>query len=269
MASSATAGCVRWCDSDVRVQRGDDFACGALFVGQIRRAFRQFGDDHDPRLQTFGRAEIGHQPGLQRYFLRLEDDRLGLFQRHDEMAVLLHFAPRGFPPFLPIVADDIRHERLLDLVRGRPAAVAVQHQLDQIQMMRGHLAHVFQVVGLARENVVLGNRLEALGGKAQIHGVPRLAGKINGESRKHRVHRLDASEAPTAMHATSAFRQHGERFHMAAFDLSRRGQFFEFFSHKSLLNLASKKSYVIIKVGERPKTKTNRGAGFAAAAHRR
>ncbi len=225
---------------DVRVQRGDDFAGGALFVGQIRRAFRQFGDDHDPRLQTLCRAEIGHQPRLQRYFLRLEDDRLGLFQGHDEMAVLFHFAPRGFPPLLPVIANHIRHQRVLDLVRRCLAAVAVQHELDQIQVMRGQLAHVFQVVGFARQNVVLGDGLEALGGEAQIHGVPRLANKINGESRKHRVHRLDASETPAAVHATSAFRQQGERLHMAAFNLARRGQFLEFFSHKSLLTRVHK-----------------------------
>ena len=220
---------------DVRVQRGDDFAGGGLLVGQVRRVLRQFADDRHARFQTFRRAKIRHQPVLQRRFLRLINDRLGFFQRHDEVSVLFHFAPGGFPPFLPIIADDIRHEHLLDLVRRRLAAVAVQHELDQIEMMRGQLAHAFQVVGLARENVVLGNRLEAFDGKAQIHRVSRLAGKINGEPRKHRVHRFDAAEAPTAVHAAAALRQQRQRLHVPPFDFSRRRQFFKFFSHKSLL----------------------------------
>ena len=59
-------------------------------------------------------------------------------------------------------------------------------------MVRGQLAHVFQVVGLARENVVLGNRFEAFDGEAQIHRVSRLAGEINGEPRKTKRELIEA-----------------------------------------------------------------------------
>ena len=143
---------------NVRVQRRNDFGGGRLFVRQIRRAFEEFADHHHARPQTLGRAKIRQQPVLQRGFLFLKDDRLGLFQRHDKMTVLLHFAPGGFPPFPPVVTDDIGHERLLDLVRRRPAAVAVQHQLDQIQMPGGHLAQPIQIHRLACQDMVLGNR---------------------------------------------------------------------------------------------------------------
>ncbi len=68
---------------------------------------------------------------------------------HLEMAVLLQFALGGLPPFLPIVPDDIGHEHLLDLIRGGPAAVAVQDQLDQLQVVhRGHLPERFHVRAL-------------------------------------------------------------------------------------------------------------------------
>src|SRR5208282_3731799 len=80
----------------------------------------------------------------QRRFLRLEHHRLGLLCRHDEVAVFFHFALGGFPPFFPIVADDIRHEHLLNLVRRCPSAETIQHQLDQIEMMRGQLADAFR-----------------------------------------------------------------------------------------------------------------------------
>ncbi len=221
------------------------------------------------RLQSLGRAKIRQQAVLQRCFLRLINDRLGFFQRHDEMAVLFHFAPRGFPPFLPVVADDIGHEHLLNLVRRRPAAVAVQHDLDQIQMMRGHLAQAVEVGGLARENVVLGNRLERFGGERQIHRVTRLARKINREPREHRVHRLDPAKAPTAVHAKTARRQLRQRLNVPAFNLAGGRQFFKFLSHKSIVFVTSRKHNGLINKRERQKSKTNCGASFAATARRR
>ena len=63
------------------------------------------------------------------------------FERHLEMAVFLQFAFGGFPPFFPIVLDDIGHQDLLDLVDGGAVAEALQDQFDQIQMVqRRHLA---------------------------------------------------------------------------------------------------------------------------------
>ena len=65
---------------DVRVQRGDDFSGGGLFIRQIGSQLDDFRDDQDARLQTFGRAEIREQAVLQRRFLRLENHRLGFFR---------------------------------------------------------------------------------------------------------------------------------------------------------------------------------------------
>jgi hypothetical protein len=81
------------------------------------------------------------------------------------MAVLLHFALGGFPPFLPVVGDDIGHERRLDLIRRRLAAEAVQDQFDQVEVVRGEMAHGVEVGRLAREDVILRHRLERFGGK--------------------------------------------------------------------------------------------------------
>src|ERR1039458_1560383 len=59
--------------------------------------------------------------------------------------------------------------------------------------------------------------------------------RLSTAKHKPGVHRLDAPEAQTAMRAAAAFRQQRQRLHVAAFDLSRRRQFLEFFFHKSLL----------------------------------
>ena len=123
------------------------------------------------------------------------------------MAVLLHFALGRFPPFFPVIADHVRHERLLDLIHRRLAVKAVQHDFDQVQVMRRQMADGFQVRRLAGENVVLGDGLERFGRKRQIHRMARLAREINGETRKHRVHGLDLSEPPTAMGTIAALDQ--------------------------------------------------------------
>ena len=204
------------------VERGNDFVGRSRFVRQIGRIFEHFPGHGHPRLQSLGLAKIRQQTVLQRRFLRLINDRLGFFQRHDEMTVLFHFAAGGFPPFLPVVADDIGHEHLLNLVRRRLAAVAVQHHLDQIQMMRRHLAQALEVRGLARQDVILGNRLERFGGERQIHRVTRLARKINREPREHRVHRLDPAKAPTAVHAKTARGQFASAVRRAALQSCRR-----------------------------------------------
>ena len=85
------------------------------------------------------------------------------------------------------------------------------------------MAHSLEVGGFARENVIFRNRLEIVSGKGQIHRVPRLAGKINGEAREDRVHRLDAPEAPAPVGAAAALGQPRERFNMTALNLSGGG----------------------------------------------
>jgi hypothetical protein len=81
--------------------------------------------------------------------------------------------------------------------------------------------------------MVLGNRLERFRRKAQVHGVTRLVLKIDREARKNSVHRSDAAEAPTAMHAVAAGRQLHQRLDMAALDLSGRHHFLKFLSHNT------------------------------------
>ena len=149
------------------------------------------------------------------------------------MAVLLHLAPGGLPPFLPIVANDIGHEHLLDLFHRGFAAVAVQHQLDQVEVMRRrHLAQRFQVRGFAGEDVVFGNRLERFGGEGQVHRVAGLAVEIDHEAGKDGVHRLDAPKAPAPVHAEAGVGQLHQGLDVVPLQLARCRHFLEFFSHK-------------------------------------
>ena len=46
--------------------------------------------------------------------------------------------------FFQSSADDVGHEHCLDLVRRGFAVVAVEDQLDQIQVVRGQLAHALR-----------------------------------------------------------------------------------------------------------------------------
>ena len=221
---------------DVGVQRGNDFVRARRLVFQIGNHLEHFRHDGHARLEAFGLAKIREQAVLQRSFLRLINTGSVFFSRHDEMAVLFHFAPRGFPPFLPVVADDVGHEHVLDLIRRRLAAKAVQNDFDQIQVMRRQMADGVEVRRLAREDVVFRHRLERFGGEGQIHRMPRLAGKINREPREHRVHRFDAAEAPAPVRAAAGLGQLGQGCNVLALDFSRRRQFFEFFFHKFLIS---------------------------------
>lgn len=83
--------------------------------------------------------------------------------------------------------------------------------------------------------------------------MPGFAGEIDGEAREHSVHRLDFSESPTTVLATAAFRKFDQGFQVAAFDFSRRCQFFKFFSH--IFYLASQKPNAILKLvnGQNPR----------------
>ena len=112
---------------------------------------------------------------MQGDFLELVNDRVGFLEGDLEMAVFLEFAFGGFPPFFPVVLDDVRHEDLLDLVHGGVVAEALQDQLDQVQMVqRGHLAQGVQVGNLAGVDMVLGNGLEGFGGEGHVHRVAGL-----------------------------------------------------------------------------------------------
>jgi hypothetical protein len=52
--------------------------------------------------------------------------------------------------------------------------------------------------------------------------VAGLAWKINREPRENGIHRFDAPEAPTFVHAEAAGRQLNQWFNMSPFDLARR-----------------------------------------------
>jgi hypothetical protein len=217
---------------DIGVQRGDHFGGRRRLVLEVGQHLEHFRHHQHPGLEPLGRAEILEQPVLKGRFLRLVDDLLGLFAGHNEMAVLLHFPPGHFPPFLPVVADHVRHQALLDLVRRGLAAKTVQHDLDQFNVVRRQVADAFRVRCLAGEDVVLGNWPERFGGKGEVHRMAGLAVKVDGELRKNRVHCLDSSEAPAPMDAAAGLGQLRQCRDVPAFDLSGRRQFLEFFFHK-------------------------------------
>ncbi len=149
------------------------------------------------------------------------------------MAVLLQLTPGGLPPFLPILANNIRHEHMVDLFSRRFAAVAVQHQLDQLQMLRrGHLPQRLQVRSLAREDVVFGNGLEGFGGKSQIHRVAGLVLEVDHEAGKDGIDRLDASKTPAPVHAKAGGGQLHQGVNVVSVQFPRRCHFLEFFFHK-------------------------------------
>ena len=218
---------------DLGIERGNDFRGGRSFIREVAGVLEQFAGDGNTSLQSLGRPKSLHQPVLQGDFLDLIDDRVGLLQRHLKMAVLLQFAPGGLPPFLPIIANDIGHERVLDLIRRGFPAVAVQHQLHQIEMLRRrHLPQPFQVRGLAGKDVVFGNWPERLGGEGQVHRVAGLAVEVDHEAGKDGVHGLDAPKAPAPVHAKAGVGQLNQGFDVVPFQLARCRHLLEFFSHK-------------------------------------
>ena len=123
-------------------------------------------------------------------------------------------------------------------------------------MMGCQVADGIEIGRLACKDMVFGNWFERLGGKGQIHGVGGFARKINREAGEDCVDGPDLAEPPTTMRAIATLNQLGQRFHVFAFDFSRRRQFLEFISHK-VFNLASVNKVANIKRFERPKSKTN------------
>jgi hypothetical protein len=190
---------------------------------KIRRALYKLGRDGQLCLEPLGRPEIRQQPILQRRFLRLIDDGIGFLGRHHEVPVLLHLQLGGFPPLLPIICDDIRNEDLLDLIKRGPTAIAVENHFDEIEMMEGGgLLQAFEVNGFARENVILGDRLEGFRREREIHRVAGFAGEINREPGEDRVHRLDAAKTPAAVRTKPAVSQLHEGFDLSSLDFSGR-----------------------------------------------
>ena len=153
------------------------------------------------------------------------------------MAVLLQFVFGHFPPLFPVVRNHVRHEHMLDLFQRRPAAKALQHQLDEVEVMEGgHLAQRLNIRRLAGQDVVAGNRFEGFGGKAQVHRMARLVREIDGQPRKDRIDGFDFAEPPASVHAIAALHQLQQRLHVLAPDLAGGHQFLELFFHNTSKN---------------------------------
>ena len=242
---------------DFDIERGDDFR-GSGFVFEVGGVLQNFTCTGDAGLEALGGAEFTEQTVLERDFLGLVNDGVGFFKGNLKVAVLLQLAFGRFPPFFPIILDDVRDKHGLDLVHGGPAAVTFQDEFDEFEMVQGgHLAEAFEIGGLAGENMVLGDGLEGLRGKGEIHSVAGLAREINGEAGKDGVHRGDFPKAPTAVHAITARSKLDEWIDLASIELARRHHFLKLFFHKTILFLASIYDNVIINRRERAKTKTN------------
>ena len=217
---------------DFEVERGNDFLRRRHFVLEIGHVFQNLAGDGEPRLESLGRTEFLKQPILQRNFRHLINDWLGLLQRHLEVAVLLHLALGGFPPFLPVVGDHVGHEHVHDLVLRGFAGVAQEHDFDEVQMMqRGELAQAGKIGRLAREDVLVGDRLERFRGEREVHRVAGLALKINNQAAQHRVHGRDPPEPPTPMKAIPALGQHQQCVNVRPADFFGGDESFQFFSH--------------------------------------
>ena len=188
--------------------------------------------DIEAGFEALGGAEIGQEAALQGDFLELVNDGLGFFGGHLEMAVFLEFAFGGFPPFFPVVGDDIGDQDLLDLVHGGAVAEALEDELDQIHMIQGgHFAEDAHIGNLAGVDMVLGNGLEGFGGEGHVHGVAGLGLEINGEAGENQVGRGDFAETPTAMVTKSALGEKEQGFDLLAAELSGGDEFFKFFFH--------------------------------------
>jgi hypothetical protein len=148
------------------------------------------------------------------------------------MAILLQFALGGFPPFFPIIANDVRDQDLLNLIHRSFSAVTVEDEFDKFEMVGGrHLTEIFEIGSFAGENVVFGDGLERFCRECQVHGMAWLVGEIDGESGENGVDSFDAAKSPASMHAKAASGQLHQRLNMVALQLACGGHFLEFFSH--------------------------------------
>ena len=100
-------------------------------------------------------------------FLNVVYDRLGFFDRQLKVPVILHLLLGVRPPLFPVVLDDIRHERFLNLSHSGLPSKTRDYQLDQLQVIqRPHALEACEVGRLAGENVATIKWLEDLRRKA-------------------------------------------------------------------------------------------------------
>ena len=139
---------------DFLVQTVDGLLEKAGFVGQVFMVFRHFVGDGNSRLQSSGVLKIAEQPFLNGNGLGMEDDGLAFFDRNAEVAVFFELFSDAFPPFSPIIGDDVRHQRFLNLGRRSGAAEALDHNLDKLDVAeRGHFLQALHVFGLSNEDM--------------------------------------------------------------------------------------------------------------------
>ncbi|PAW76125.1 MAG: hypothetical protein B9S33_21160 [Pedosphaera sp. Tous-C6FEB] len=228
--------CERWLGAlvagDFRIQRRDGVGDDDGFIVEVVHALEQLGGLGEAGFEAFGGLELLHHPLLDGGFFGLENDGLGLFERHDEVAVLFHLALGDFKPLLPVLGDDLGDELLLDLIERGFAAVAVEDEFDHPDVVAsGHLAQAVQVGGFLGEDVAGGDGFQRVSGEGQIHLVASFALEIDRELAKNRVHRRDAPEAPALVRAVATLSQSEQRLDVLAADFPRDGQFFQFVSH--------------------------------------
>ena len=154
---------------DISVQAGDRFIENG-FIVEFFETFGELTGDGEFCFQPFGGAEVSQESILERCFLLLINNGLGLLGGDLEMSVFLHFLFCDFPPFFPILGNDVWHEQLLDLVDRRFSAVALEHQFDQFEMMEGgHFTKLCEFGKFARKNMAVREGFERIGRKSEVH----------------------------------------------------------------------------------------------------
>ena len=97
---------------------------------------------------------------MSREFLHVVNDWFGFLDRQLKVPVIFHLLLGIGPPLFPVVLDDIRHERFLNLSHGGLPAKTRNNQLDQLQVIqRAHALEAGEVGRLAGEDVVAIERL--------------------------------------------------------------------------------------------------------------
>ena len=113
-----------------------------ILVFDISNALVKLAGRGQLRLQALGITNVAHQLFRRRELLGVVDNRLGFLDRQLKMTVALHFLLGVGPPFFPVLLDDIRHQRLLNLCHGSLPIVTLYNQLDQFEVPQG--THAFQ-----------------------------------------------------------------------------------------------------------------------------
>ena len=183
-----------------------------LLVFDVGDTLVKLGGSSQLRLQALGVADVAHQFIRRGKLLGMVNNRLGFLDRQLEMTVALHFLLGVGPPFFPVLLDDIRHQRLLNLRHGGPPAEALEHQLDQLKMVPCSRAlQPGQVGGLACLDMTGTERLENRCRKPEIHRVARLGLEVDGDLGHQRIHRGNLPGAPRAVSAKTGCHQLRQR----------------------------------------------------------